>query len=61
LESLVPIVGLIGNENQTKVVLAGDARQLGPIDTNEYFRKSGISESKNNLNIFNIFLFQLNR
>lgn len=42
----MPIVGLIGNENKTKVVLAGDARQLGPIDTNEYFRKSGISKSK---------------
>ena len=28
----------------TKVVLAGDARQLGPIDTVEYFRKNNISE-----------------
>uniref|UniRef100_A0A183BM31 RNA helicase n=1 Tax=Globodera pallida TaxID=36090 RepID=A0A183BM31_GLOPA len=44
LDTLVPIVGLLGRMG-TKVVLAGDPRQLGPVEMIEYFKKNGISSS----------------
>uniref|UniRef100_A0A183BNT0 RNA helicase n=1 Tax=Globodera pallida TaxID=36090 RepID=A0A183BNT0_GLOPA len=44
LDTLVPIVGLIGRRD-IKVVLAGDPRQLGPVEMIEYFKKNGISSS----------------
>ncbi|KAI3413943.1 Helicase MOV-10 [Globodera pallida] len=44
LDTLVPIVGLLGGKG-AKVVLAGDPRQLGPVEMIEYFKKNGISSS----------------
>ncbi|KAL3068467.1 hypothetical protein niasHT_030758 [Heterodera trifolii] len=46
LDTLVPIVGLLGAlGGDTKIVLAGDPRQLGPVEMVDYFKKIGISSS----------------
>ncbi|KAF7638147.1 AAA domain-containing protein [Meloidogyne graminicola] len=43
LETLVPIVGLIGDG--TKVILAGDHKQLGPVEAVDYFRRNKFNNS----------------
>ncbi|KAL7072277.1 hypothetical protein ACQ4LE_008607 [Meloidogyne hapla] len=43
LETLVPIIGMIGKD--TKIILAGDHKQLGPVEAVDYFRRNKFTSS----------------
>uniref|UniRef100_A0A915LKH5 RNA helicase n=1 Tax=Meloidogyne javanica TaxID=6303 RepID=A0A915LKH5_MELJA len=45
LETLVPIVGVIGERNDCKIILAGDHKQLGPVENVDYFRRNKFNNS----------------